>query len=106
MSPELYLKIEAVVISAVIAWGLVEWTKPLISSLKIEKKSAQAKIITRLVALIIGAFVGGVIYPELGGASWKLGAALGTCAGALNAVIISIVKKRIKGLNHADNTDK
>jgi len=106
MSPELMLKIEAVALCAIIAWGLVEWLKPLLNALGWEKGSNKIRSVTRLAALIIGALVGAVIYPELGGQSWKLGGALGACAGALNAMLVAIVKKRIKGLSDANNTNK
>ena len=106
MSPELKVKAEAIVLCAVVAWGLVEWLKPLLRSVGWEKNSVKIKAVTRLAALVIGGGVGAFIYPDLGGESWKLGGALGMSAGALNALLVSIVKKRIKGLGDADHINK
>ncbi len=96
MSPELYTKVEAFILTSVIAWGLVEWLKPLLASFGWTKGSSKMKAVTRFAAFLIGGIVGCILYPELGGDSWKLGAGIGMSAGALNATVIALVKKRLK----------
>ena len=99
MSPELIADLKTLSIAAVIAWGLTEVIKPLF------KQTPKRRSLLRFIALLGGGFSGWLIYSELGGLGGDIvGAALGTAAGALDALIVWAVKKRIKGSIDANKT--
>ena len=91
MNPELIADIKTLALCAVIAWGFTEVLKPLL------KRSGKRRAALRSLALVVGGVSGWFIYPELNGQGGSVvGAALGTAAGALDAVIVFIVKSKIE----------
>ena len=99
MEQSLLIDVKTVAIVAVIAWGATEILKPLM------KKGEKRKSATRALALFTGMFGGWFIYPELGGQGGQIvGGALGASAGVLNAVIVAVVKNKIKSQEgHSDS---
>jgi energy-converting hydrogenase Eha subunit A len=98
MSPDLILDIKTIAITAVVAYGATEVLKPLM------KASNKRKSLIRALALIVGGLVGFRIYPELGGKSNIVGCSLGVCAGALNALIVALIKKKIQNKVEEEKT--
>jgi len=87
--------LKTLAITAVIAWGATEALKPMMH--KGERRLAAV----RTLALISGAIVGAFLHPELteGKQSATIGACLGGAAGALNAIIVAVIKKKLKSNN-------
>jgi len=97
MNAELVADLKTLCICAVIAYGLVEICKPILEISRIDKSNPRYALAVRLTALIIGSLVGVFLHPVLNDeAGMIMGGALGACAGALNALIVSQIKKRIK----------
>jgi len=91
MEPALITDLKTIAIAAVIAWGATEILKPLM------KQGEKRKSATRALALFTGMLGGWFIYPELGGQGGEIvGGGLGAAAGVLNAVIVAVVKNKIK----------
>jgi energy-converting hydrogenase Eha subunit A len=97
MSPEIILDLKLIGITAVIAYGFTEILKPLM------KQGNKRKASVRALALITAGVAGYFIYPALGGTNEIVGLSLGLCAGALNAIIVAIIKKRMKNLDGDSN---
>lgn len=98
MDPSLVIDIKTIAISAVIAWGSTEILKPLM------KQGGKRKSATRALALFTGMMGGWFIYPELGGQGGKIvGGGLGAAAGALNAVIVAVVKSKVRAQGEEGN---
>ena len=62
----------------------------------------------RSMALIVGAIVGAVIHPEVteDSASALYGAVIGLGAGALNSIIVGIIKAKVKKAAGEGDTDE
>lgn len=91
MDPALMIDAKTLAIAAVIAWGATEILKPLM------RQGGKRKSATRALALFTGMLSGWFIYPELGGQGGEIvGGSLGAAAGALNAMIVAVVKGKIK----------
>lgn len=98
MSPELILDAKTIGITAVVAYGATEVLKPLM------KASNKRKSLIRALALVVGGIVGFYVYPELGGKSKIIGCSLGACAGALNALIVALIKKKVQNKVEEEKT--
>lgn len=97
-------KPEALALAAVIAWGIIEIIKPALRLYNIEPKSPKHTLIIRAAALVVGAMVGAPLYPALtsGAEVWTgsnilIGAMLGGSAGALNALLVAQIKRKLRG---------
>ena len=91
MSPEIIADLKTIALAAVIAWGCTEVIKPLLSA------SPKRRSLLRSIALLVGGAVGWFFYPELDGQGGEIvGGGLGLAAGALDAVIVWVVKSKIK----------
>jgi cobalamin synthase len=97
MSPALIIDLKTIALSAVFAYALVELAKPALALLNIPPKHPKYKLAVRFIALVTGGVCGVLVYTQLGGESGDtVGAFMGICAGALNALLVSQIKKRIK----------
>ena len=96
---ELMIDLRTIALCAVVAYGLVEICKPVLEIMNIRKGQPVFKLAMRITALVVGCLVGTFLHvainPE---ASRLLGGVLGACSGALNALIIGLIKKKSKGL--------
>ena len=100
MDPALIIDLKTIALAAVIAWGSTEILKPLM------RQGGKRKSATRALALFTGMFGGWFIYPELGGQGGEIvGGGLGAAAGALNAVIVAVVKNKIKAQGGGGDSD-
>lgn len=96
-------KLETFGLCAVIAWGIIEVTKPALKIYGVDPKGPQHALIIRAAALIVGAILGAAIYAALDKTAGVTrddvitGAAIGAAAGALNAALVAAVKRRLKG---------
>jgi hypothetical protein len=89
------LPLETLAWTAISAWALVEWSRPLLAMFNIE--GPKRVLALRTMALIVGAIVGSVIHPEVteDSASALYGAIIGLGAGAMNSIIVSIIKRKV-----------
>jgi hypothetical protein len=87
------LPIETIILTAITAWALVEWCKPLLRLLGI---AGQHKIFAlRSIALIVGATSGSLLHPDFyPHSSAEHGFFIGLGCGALNALIVAQIKKK------------
>lgn len=90
------LPFETLAWTAISAWALVEWSRPLLDMFKIQ--GPQRVLALRSMALVVGALVGAVIHPEVTEDESLVlyGAIIGLGAGAMNSIIVSIIKKKLK----------
>ena len=88
------LPLETLAWTAISAWALVEWCRPLLNVLHIE--GSRRALALRSIALVVGALVGALIHPEVteDSSSALYGAVIGLGAGAMNSIIVSIIKKK------------
>ena len=88
------LPLETLAWTAISAWALVEWCRPLLNVLHIE--GPRRALALRSIALVVGALVGALIHPEVteDSSSALYGAVIGLGAGAMNSIIVSIIKKK------------
>ena len=102
MSPEIIADLKTLCICAILAYGLVEICKPILEISSITKGKPVYKLAVRLTALIVGCIVGVFLHPALYDKGGMItGGALGACAGALNALIVAQIKKKIrKAVDH------
>ena len=89
------LPLETLAWTAISAWALVEWCRPLLKMFNIE--GPKRVLALRSIALIVGAIVGAIIHPEVteDSASALYGAIIGLGAGAMNSIIVSIIKSKV-----------
>lgn len=89
------LPLETLAWTAISAWALVEWSRPLLTMFDIQ--GPQRVLALRSMALVVGALVGALIHPEVTEDESLVlyGAVIGLGAGAMNSVIVSILKKKI-----------
>lgn len=90
------LPFETLAWTAISAWALVEWSRPLLDMFKIQ--GPHRVLALRSMALVVGALVGAVIHPEVTEDESLVlyGAIIGLGAGAMNSIIVSIIKKKLK----------
>tara|TARA_R100000426_G_C4798116_1_gene101417 strand:+ start:567 stop:896 length:330 start_codon:yes stop_codon:yes gene_type:complete len=90
------LPLETLAWTAISAWALVEWCRPLLTIFNIE--GPQRVLALRSMALVVGALVGALIHPEVTEDESLVlyGAIIGLGAGAMNSIIVSILKKKVK----------
>ena len=100
------LPLETLAWTAISAWALVEWCRPLLKMLNIE--GPKRVLALRSMALIVGAIVGAVIHPEVteDSASALYGAIIGLGAGAMNSIIVGIIKAKVKKAAGEGDTDE
>jgi len=89
------LPLETLAWTAISAWALVEWSRPLLDMLKIT--GPQRVLALRSMALVVGAIVGALIHPEVTEDESLVlyGAVIGMGAGAMNSIIVSILKRKV-----------
>ena len=89
------LPLETLAWTAISAWALVEWCRPLLKMFNIE--GPKRVLALRSIALIVGAIVGAIIHPEVteDSASALYGAIIGLGAGAMNSIIVGIIKSKV-----------
>lgn len=89
------LPLETLAWTAISAWALVEWSRPLLDMFSIS--GPQRALALRSMALFVGAVVGAVLHPEVTeDESLALyGAIIGMGAGAMNSIIVSILKRKV-----------
>jgi hypothetical protein len=90
------LPLETLAWTAISAWALVEWCRPLLTMFDIQ--GPQRVLALRSMALMVGALVGALIHPEVTEDESLVlyGAVIGLGAGAMNSVIVSILKKKVR----------
>lgn len=90
------LPLETLAWTAISAWALVEWCRPLLSMFNID--GPKRVLALRSMALIVGSLVGAIIHPEVteDSASALYGAIIGLGAGAMNSIIVGIIKRKVK----------
>jgi hypothetical protein len=90
------LPLETLAWTAISAWALVEWSRPLLTMFDIQ--GPQRVLALRSMALVVGALVGALIHPEVTEDESLVlyGAVIGLGAGAMNSVIVSILKKKVR----------
>lgn len=98
------LYLETVIVTAISAWALVEWSRPLLKMLKIQ--GPKKRLVLRSIALIVGAIAGSLLHPDF----YPKGTAdqgffIGLGCGAFNALIVNQIKTRAKALKGKSNGD-
>jgi len=94
-------------VTAVIVYALIEALKAAAKKgSKIAGKWWYSSVV-RLLALALGGCIGWILLEPLGGPSsgWPIGAAIGAAAGALDAVIVKLIKRRLKNAQPPSKTN-
>jgi hypothetical protein len=88
------LPLETLAWTAISAWALVEWCRPLLKMFNID--GPKRVLALRSMALIVGSLA--VIHPEVteDSASALYGAIIGLGAGAMNSIIVGIIKRKVE----------
>ena len=94
LNPSL-LPLETLAWTAISAWALVEWSRPLLDMFEIS--GPQRALALRSMALVVGAAVGAVLHPEVTEDESLVlyGAIIGMGSGAMNSIIVSILKRKV-----------
>ena len=97
MNPEYIIDLKTIILCAVLAYACVEILKPINEIFGIDRHTPKHRLTTRISSLLVGCLCGFFIYPALDGQGGDvLGIALGGASGALNAFLVSILKKKLK----------
>ena len=96
--PDLQTVLVLTVVVAICTYGLVEVLKAFTKKIRDLRQKNYYDGAIRLSAILIGAAIGFSLYGSLGGpgSAYPIGVACGAAAGILDAVIVKVVKQKIK----------